>query len=75
MTPLLLSIQNTPFIVTVIDKPSPQTTLFDVILGALGLTGVLVLIALLAGGVTAFALVKWHQRHRPEQDHLPSLTN
>jgi hypothetical protein len=75
MTPLLVSIQNMPVIVTLVDKPSRETTLFDVILASLGLTGVLVLIALGAGGITAFALVKWHQRHRPEQDHLPSLTS
>jgi hypothetical protein len=25
------------------------------------------------GVVTAFGLVKWHQRHRPEDDHLPSI--
>jgi hypothetical protein len=26
------------------------------------------------GAVMAFALVKWNQRHRPEEDHLPRVT-
>jgi hypothetical protein len=62
-------------IVTLLDKPTQQTTFADVILGAFGITGVLVLIAMVLGAVMAFAMVKWNQRHRPEEDHLPPLTS
>lgn len=63
-----------PYIVTLVDKPTPQTTFADVLVGAFGITGVLVLIALVLGGILALVLVKWHQRHRPEEDHLPPIT-
>ena len=68
-------LQNTPVIVTLVDKPSPQTTFGDVIIGAFGITGVLVVIAAALGILVAFGLVKWHQRHRPEEDHLPPITS
>ena len=68
-------LQQGSVIVTLVDQPSPQTTFADVILGAFGITGVLLLIAVVFGGVMAFGLVKWHQRHRPEEDHLPPLTS
>ena len=64
-----------PVIVTLVDKPSPQTSFADVIVGAFGITGVLVLIAAVSGALMAFLLVKWHQRHRPEEDHLPPITS
>jgi hypothetical protein len=38
-----------PIVVKIIEEPSHETTIVDVLLGALGLTGVLVLIALLFG--------------------------
>jgi hypothetical protein len=68
-------LQNSPVIVTLVDKPSEQTTFADVILGAFGITGVLVGIAVMLGAVMAFALVKWHQRHRPEDNHLPPIAS
>jgi len=71
---VLILAQNSPVIVTLLDKPTDQTTFADVILGAFGITGVLVLIALVLGAVMAFAMVKWNKRHRPEEDHLPSIT-
>lgn len=68
-------LQNSqPLIVQLVDKPSAQTTFADVLLGAFGITGVLVLIAAALGLVTAFLLVQWHKRHRPEEDHLPPIT-
>lgn len=63
-----------PVIVTLVDTPSPQTTFADVLIAAFGVTGVLVLIAVVLGAVLAFILVKWHQWHRPEEDHLPPVT-
>ena len=64
-----------PVIVTLVDKPSPQTNFGDVLIGSFGLTAVLVVIAVVLGAVVALVLVKWHQRHRPEEDHPPSLTS
>ena len=63
-----------PYIVRVVREPVPETTVGDVILGALGLTGVLLLIALVLGAVLAFVLVRWHHRHPPEHDHLPPVS-
>lgn len=72
---LFLAVQNAPpVIVTLVEKPTPQTTFGDVILGSLGITGVLVLIAAVLGSIMAVWLVKWNQRHPPEQGHLPSVT-
>lgn len=63
-----------PLIVQLIDTPSTQTTFADVLIAAFGITGVLVLIAAVLGVLTGFILVKWHQRHRPEDDRLPPVT-
>ena len=64
-----------PYIVRVVREPAAQeTTVGDVILGALGLTGVLLLIALALGALLAFVLVRWHHRHPPERDHLPPIS-
>ena len=67
--------QSGPMIVQLAPKPSPQTNFADVLIGAFGITGVLVLIALVLGGVVALVLVQWHKRHRPEEDHAPSITS
>jgi hypothetical protein len=64
-----------PFIVTVIPAtPAPQTTVADVVVGALGITGVLVMIALVAGGLLAVLRVRWNRKHPVENDHLPSVS-
>ena len=68
-------LQSQPVIVTLINKPAQQTNFADVILGAFGIAGVLLVIAVVAGAVMAFGLVIWHKRHRPEDDHLPSVTS
>jgi len=67
-------IQDSPFIVTVIPEETPETTVGDIILGALGLTGVMFLAALVLGGLVAVGLVLWHKRRRPEADHLPPVS-
>lgn len=66
--------QQDPFIVTVIQEPTPQTTVADIIIGALGLTGVLFLVAVLLGGVLALLLALWHRHRPPEANHLPSVS-
>lgn len=63
-----------PFIVTPIREASQEATVGDVILGALGLTGLMVLAALALGALLAFGLILWHRRHRPEDDHLPAVS-
>ena len=70
-----VSVQNPePYIVRIIREPAPETTLGDVVLGALGLTGVLTLIALALGALLAFGLIRWHHRHPPERRHLPPVS-
>jgi hypothetical protein len=50
-----------PIIVKIIEPPSDPTGLADVLIGAIGLTGVIVLLAFLAGIVTA-GLLFWIRR-------------
>ncbi len=49
--------QANPIIVHVIETPVRSTTVADVLLGSIGLAGVLVLAALLLGGVLGGALI------------------
>jgi hypothetical protein len=51
-----MMIQN-PIIVRVIQPPTESTTVSDVLIGAIGLTGMLVLVALLLGGVFGGILI------------------
>jgi hypothetical protein len=51
-----MMIQN-PIIVRVIQPPTESTTVGDVLIGAIGLTGVLVVVALLLGGVFGGILI------------------
>ena len=46
-----------PIIVHVIQPPTESTTVADVLIGAIGLTGMLVLVALLLGGVFGGILI------------------
>lgn len=73
MTPLLALQDPQPFIVQIVPEPARQATLGDVVIGALGITGLLVLAAVLAGAVLAVVLMRWHRRHPPEAGHLPSI--
>jgi hypothetical protein len=62
-------VQQTPpdsFIVSVIKEPEPELTVADVIVGSLGVTGALVLLALVLGAVTGTVLVLW-RRWRPRE--------
>jgi hypothetical protein len=49
------------FVVTVIKEPPEEETVADVIIGSLGMTGALLLLALLLGGVVGGALVLWRK--------------
>jgi hypothetical protein len=53
--------QPAPIIVQVAQQPVESTTVADVLIGALGLTGMLVLIAVLLGGVLGGILIKLKQ--------------
>jgi len=75
MMAMLSALQDgRPFIVIPIPAPSHEASLADVVLGAIGLTGVLVLASLLLGAAFAFGLMVWNRRHRPEDDRLPSIS-
>ena len=67
-------LQPQPYIVKVIEEPKPEVNFGDVIIAAFGVTGALLLLALVMGGVLAFLLIRWHRRHPPEHAHLPSIT-
>jgi hypothetical protein len=57
---------QTPIIVRIVEEPVRETTVVDVLLGALGLTGVLLLVALAAGALFGglFILFRKMQAHR-----------
>ena len=52
-----MMIQQAPIIVHVIQPPTESTTVADVLIGAFGLTGLLVLVALLLGGAFGGILI------------------
>jgi hypothetical protein len=52
-----MNIQQNPIIVHVIQQPVESTTIGDVLVGAIGLTGVLVLVAILLGGAFGGVLI------------------
>jgi hypothetical protein len=68
-------LQPQPYIVKVIEEPKNELNFGDVIVAAFGVTGALMLLALVMGGVLAFLLIRWHRRHPPELGHLPSVTS
>jgi hypothetical protein len=67
--------EQRPIVVTVIPStPAKETTVADVIVGALGVTGALVALALALGVVVAVLRVGWNRLHPPIGDHLPPVT-
>jgi len=52
-----MMIQQAPIIVHVVQPPIESTTVSDVLIGAIGLTGLLVLVAILLGGAFGGALI------------------
>lgn len=63
-----------PFVVTIVPaSPAQETTLGDVVLGALGIAGLLVLAALVLGVIFALLRLAWIRRHPAEDDHMPPV--
>ena len=60
-----------PIIVKIIEPPSGISGLSDVLLGALGLTGVIVLAALVLGVICAGLIYVIHSRQTSEQPPPP----
>jgi hypothetical protein len=57
-----------PMVVKIIEEPARETTVVDVLLGAIGLTGVLILIALLLGLILGGLFILYRKvqaRRRP----------
>ena len=52
-----MNVQQNPIIVHVIQRPVESTTIGDVLVGAIGLTGVLVLVAIVLGGALGGVLI------------------
>ena len=52
-----MNIQQNPIIVRVVQQPVESTTIGDVLVGAIGLTGVLVLVAILLGAAFGGVLI------------------
>jgi hypothetical protein len=59
-----LSLQQNPIIVKIVEPPHDPTGLADVLIGSLGLTGVIVLAALLMGALMAGVLF-WMRSRNP----------
>jgi uncharacterized protein YneF (UPF0154 family) len=53
----MMMLQQTPIIVQVVQQPVESTSLADVLVGAIGLTGALILLALLLGGAFGGLLI------------------
>jgi hypothetical protein len=63
-----------PFVVTVVPAtPAPERDLADVVIGALGITVSLVLVALVFGAVLGVIRLGWVRRHPPDADHMPPV--
>jgi hypothetical protein len=52
-----MMLQPTPIIVQVVQQPVESTSLSDVLVGAIGLTGALILLAVLLGGAFGGLLI------------------
>jgi hypothetical protein len=50
-------IQSQPIVVRVVEQPVKSTTAADILVGAIGLTGVLLLVALVAGAILGGILI------------------
>jgi hypothetical protein len=64
---------NTPIIVRVVEEPVHETTVVDVLLGSLGLTGVLLLIAAVAG-LALGGLMVWLKKRRGDALEITAQT-
>ena len=68
--------QPDAFIVTIQKSPAPaeELTVRDVILGSLSTAAVLLVIAIVLGGVCSLLLLAWRRRFPLEQNHLPPVS-
>jgi uncharacterized protein YneF (UPF0154 family) len=53
----MMMLQQTPIIVQVVQQPVESTSLADVLVGAIGLTGALILLAVVLGGAFGGLLI------------------
>ena len=53
----MMMLQQTPIIVQLVQQPVESTSLADVLVGAIGLTGALILLAVLLGGAFGGLLI------------------
>ena len=54
---MLFAIQSQPVMVRVVQQPVESTSVADVLIGAIGLTGVLILVTVVLGGVLGGLLI------------------
>ena len=54
---MLFALQSAPVMVRVVQPTVEETSVADVLIGSIGLTGVLVLVAILLGGLLGAALI------------------
>ena len=62
------------FIVTIQKTPAEELTIKEVVLGSLGVAGMLLLVAIVLGGVLSVLLLSWRRRFPLEADHLPPVS-
>lgn len=70
-----------PIVVQILDEPTRETTVVDVLVGAIGLTGALLLTAVLLGTILGGAFILYRKRQarrtpysgRPAED-VPRIT-
>jgi hypothetical protein len=55
-------------------EPAESTSIADVIVGALGVTGALALVAVVCGAVLGLGLALWRRRHPVGSDRLPPVS-
>ncbi|MPZ18594.1 MAG: hypothetical protein GEV06_11875 [Luteitalea sp.] len=67
---------HTPIVVREVPPPSTQTGVADVLVGSLGLAGLLLVGALVAGavlGVIVVSVKRWRDRHRSVETEFVQL--
>jgi hypothetical protein len=66
---------NQPFVVTIVpETPSEGMTVPDLLIGSMGITGVLVLVALVLGVLFAGVRLGWNRLHPASDDRLPPVS-
>lgn len=63
----------TPVIIKVVPPPTQEVSIVSVIVGALGLTGLIAIAAIVVGVLFGIALIlfkRWRERRHPDEDTL-----